>query len=1078
MKMKGPIIPLQSSVQRKCALLDRGVASLAVLALCLLCSVEKPAQAQEPEKAVKSGAASFISFDASGAGTSAEQGTLAVNIDTAGDVTGLYVDARGLQHEFFRAADGAISSSAPSDASLPGRRPIFTTSLGSAIKVVAMWRNGSSLSRGFAQPDAECQTLETSRLNRPESAAPNLNETGVATGSCQDANATLWGYVRSSSGAITLFRAPGAGKDAREGTEPFSINTAGEITGELIDAQFASHGFIRSTTGAIVEFDVPGAGTGKHQGSFPITINAAGDVTGYYVDASGARHGFLRIASKVTDGNDGITPFDAPEAETSACSFSAEAGYSPCGTAGLGINASGTVTGGYVDADGVLHGLVRTADGTITPLEAPAAGTGKYQGTISIGINDADSLTGVYAGADSVFHGFLYTPAVSTHAKTSTTLAVSPSSSSYGQAVSFTATVFSSASLPPNGEKVTFMNGSQPLGTATLSGGKAHLTSTALTAGTDSITAAYAGDAKFSASTSKALKMKVNQASSTTTLTSSDNPAGYLQPITFTAAVAGKYGGTATGKVTFSLVGFDQIIALGDSLTEGNEDASGTTYPKTLALLSGQSVKNLGVGGQTSSQIAVRINAYRGRSQQSFSAPFVLPTSGSVAVTFQKGFEPAFRIRSGTRAEISFVAAGTTYTGYVLDNGSQIYNFTPLSYPRAAVSVPAGTAWQMANVPNFVNACVVVWAGRNNYFAHAQIEQDVAAMVAAIQPSTSCYLVMSIPNCEYEPSPSGGYNSILALNQALQATYSAGGHYLDIRAKLVDMYTPANAADLLDHGKEIWPQSLRAGDNNGKITNAISSTTTCAFTSSFPLGEDNIMDIGQEKIFITGGTNGGYACIRGYASTAASTYASGTVYHGVDPLHLGQNQDSAANPNCSNGYICVARQVAEWLRSVYALKSSKYPMAAPQTVTLHGGVAQYTIAGLPVSTGRIAASYSGDENFAASLSNIIVQTINKAITSTTLSSSQNPAVKGQKITFTATVAGVHGGTASGTVTFSYGFPHTALVKVLGSVTLHEGVATFTTTTLPVGVGWITATYDGDTDFAASVSTIVTQVVNK
>jgi Bacterial Ig-like domain (group 3) len=78
-------------------------------------------------------------------------------------------------------------------------------------------------------------------------------------------------------------------------------------------------------------------------------------------------------------------------------------------------------------------------------------------------------VTGLYLDASSVFHAFVLTPA----AASTTTLTSSPNSSIYGQSVTFTAAVSSSAGTPPNGETVTFMKGATVLGTGTLSAGSA-----------------------------------------------------------------------------------------------------------------------------------------------------------------------------------------------------------------------------------------------------------------------------------------------------------------------------------------------------------------------------------------------------------------------------------------------------------------------------------------------------------------------------------------------------------------------------------------------------------------------------
>ncbi len=98
-------------------------------------------------------------------------------------------------------------------------------------------------------------------------------------------------------------------------------------------------------------------------------------------------------------------------------------------------------------------------------------------------------------------------------APTATTLTSSPNPSIHRQAVTFTAMVTSNEGAPPNGETVSFMKGKTVLGTGTLSGGSASLTTAALKVGTTAVTAVYGGDAKFSASTSNTVEQVVNKAS-------------------------------------------------------------------------------------------------------------------------------------------------------------------------------------------------------------------------------------------------------------------------------------------------------------------------------------------------------------------------------------------------------------------------------------------------------------------------------------------------------------------------------------------------------------------------------------
>ena len=136
---------------------------------------------------------------------------------------------------------------------------------------------------------------------------------------------------------------------------------------------------------------------------------------------------------------------------------------------------------------------------------------------------------------------------------TTTTLSSSLNPSAYGQTVTFTAVVTSGAGAPPNGELVTFKQGSMTIGTGALSGGSATFSiSTLTTGGTDSIKAVYPGDSNFGTSTSNTVAQVVTAASTTTTLASSQNPSGFGQSVTFTAKVTPQFGGTVTGNVVFN----------------------------------------------------------------------------------------------------------------------------------------------------------------------------------------------------------------------------------------------------------------------------------------------------------------------------------------------------------------------------------------------------------------------------------------------------------------------------------------------------------------------------------------------
>src|SRR5262249_46797255 len=123
-----------------------------------------------------------------------------------------------------------------------------------------------------------------------------------------------------------------------------------------------------------------------------------------------------------------------------------------------------------------------------------------------------------------------------------------------GQAVTLTATVSPVApALEALVGSVTFMDGATSLGVVTLVNGTASLTVSALTADTHSLTAVYSGTADFAPSIWAALTQTVNQATTSTTLTSSLNPSVTGQAVTLSATVSPVLPavGAPTGTVTF-----------------------------------------------------------------------------------------------------------------------------------------------------------------------------------------------------------------------------------------------------------------------------------------------------------------------------------------------------------------------------------------------------------------------------------------------------------------------------------------------------------------------------------------------
>jgi hypothetical protein len=133
------------------------------------------------------------------------------------------------------------------------------------------------------------------------------------------------------------------------------------------------------------------------------------------------------------------------------------------------------------------------------------------------------------------------------------------------------------------------------------------------------------------------------------------------------------------------------------------------------------------------------------------------------------------------------------------------------------------------------------------------------------------------------------------------------------------------------------------------------------------------------------------------------------------------------------------------------------------------GVATLARKTLPAGVDVMTAVYNGDTESARSTS-AVLQTVQKAVTGTTISSSLNPSTQGQTVTFAAKVTSPTT-IPTGTVTFMDGS------TALATVTLAGGKAAYNTSTLTSGSHNMTAVYNGTPNITGSTSPSLVQTVN-
>ena len=147
-------------------------------------------------------------------------------------------------------------------------------------------------------------------------------------------------------------------------------------------------------------------------------------------------------------------------------------------------------------------------------------------------------------------------------------------------------------------------------------------------------------------------------------------------------------------------------------------------------------------------------------------------------------------------------------------------------------------------------------------------------------------------------------------------------------------------------------------------------------------------------------------------------------------------------------------------------KDGTSPLA---TVALTSGAASYTSIAFAAGSHSLTASYTGDSIFGSSTSStqtLVVSLITPTVTLTAPST----ALVGASVALSVAVSGA-GGTPTGSVTFKDG------ATTLNTATLTAGAASYSTTPLAAGAHTITASYTGDSTFAAAISAASTVTIN-
>jgi hypothetical protein len=194
--------------------------------------------------------------------------------------------------------------------------------------------------------------------------------------------------------------------------------------------------------------------------------------------------------------------------------------------------------------------------------------------------------------------------------------------------------------------------------------------------------------------------------------------------------------------------------------------------------------------------------------------------------------------------------------------------------------------------------------------------------------------------------------------------------------------------------------------------------------------------------------------------TVSKKTTTTTVSSSVDPSTVGQSVTYTAmvSPVVATGTV--------------AFEEAGTPIAGCLEQPVSSGAAMCTVTGLGAGGHWITAVYSGGSSYVKSTSPGLSQAVNKKTITTTASSSSNPSTVGEAVTYTATL---NTAAATGTVEFKQ-----AGVTIAGCAAQAVNAGNAQCTIVNHSSGWrlMTAIYSGDSNYAASTSAGLGQMVSK
>jgi|GEM_PF-797410 parallel beta-helix repeat (two copies) len=746
-------------------------------------------------------------------------------------------------------------------------------------------------------------------------------------------------------------------------------------------------------------------------------------------------------------------------------------------TVGVTSAPNPSVNGSAFTVTATVASTAGTPTGTVTFTEgATALGSTALTGnvaTVSVaGLGGGSHvITASYSG-DSSFTASTSAPITEVIDPAPSTVALTSSAnpSAFASSVTFTATVTSAAGTPTG--TVVVNDGASVVGSSTLTSGQATITLSNLAVGTHPLTATYNGNVNFASSTSNPLAQVVDPASSTTAVTSSANPSGVGDPVTFAATVSSP-SGSPTGTVAFT----DGLQALGTANLSGGQASLTITNLSAgdhviTATYSGDSI----VTASASAPLTQSVNAASTTTVTSSANPSIVGVAVTLTATVTGGPATA----TGT---VTFRDATTVVGTAPLTNGAGAIITNTLSTGLHAItatysgdaSLGASTSAPLAQNVDAAPSTTTIGSSANPSIAGQPVTLTATVTGANGTPTGTM---------TFTDGPTTLGTATLTNGQAMLGgvTFSAGSHTL-VAAYSGDLAFGSSAsAPLTQTVVPTTVTTIASSANPSTFGQAVTLTATVTGASGTPTGTmtftDGLTTLGTATLtngqatFTTAANLGAgnhllTAAYSGDGSFVPST--SSTLTQVVDHAASATTLGSGTNPSTFGQAVTLTATVSSTGGTPTGTVTFAEGATTLGTAAVTNGSGTLTVGALTAGLHSITASYSGDATFGTSTSAALSQAVNPAATAITLASNVNPSSFGTAVGYMATVTSA-AGTPAGLVSLSDGS------TLLGNANLTNGTATITISTLSVGTHTLTASYGATVGYSAGTSAALVQTV--